>query len=131
MGSLVEMFKLNKELNIDDINQLNRIQKKMDAIIHSKALSNERGKFQDNQEEVFIEKLNNQNKIEMPILKKEIKNNLIVGSLSLINYLFFTKISPHFKTVNSIGYYKQIFLFTFCICPLTISLYFSKLNLKI
>jgi hypothetical protein len=73
----------------------------------------------------FLQSLDNRN------INMELKNNIIVGMISLSSYLYFTKISKMFNSVHSIALFRPIFLFTFCGAPILISFYFSYLNLNL
>jgi hypothetical protein len=69
--------------------------------------------------------------VDRNFLKNEIKQNALFGILSLSSYIYFTRISKIFYRTQVIALFRSLFLFTFCMAPVIISLYFTKLNISL
>jgi hypothetical protein len=117
----------NKLFENDDDIKLQNIRNKMNKIIQSKKIN---FLIINNEEYEGNYKLNYQFTTESKriFLKHEIIKNILILTISTSVYVYFTKFSHYLQRINSIKYYKQIFLFTFSLCPIAISSYFSVLN---
>lgn len=130
-NDLLSIFNIKNSLEIKDEEQLKRIRKKMDLLIDSKKLnflfiSENKNK----QEEISNIKLKNiPDKILNEIYYKEvIMKNAALALISLGAYFYFDKYTNFLNKVNSIYYYKKLFLATFCFVPIMLSYNFSKMN---
>lgn len=120
-------------LDMDDANNndilIQNIENKMNKLIQNKNfqlfLFNKNLKVDNNTKS--LDKTNFIPKCKQTFLKEEFLKNSCITLTSLFSYLVFQN-SNYFKRVYSIGNYKKIFLTTFCLSPMLISLYFSYLD---
>lgn len=128
---MLKIFNLKNNLDIHDDEQLKRIKQKLDTLIESKKLEylfvrQGRGRLEN---EVYIKPRTIPKEILNEIYFKEIiQKNAIFSALSISAFLYFNRFTTFLNKVNSIFYYKNLFLFTLCFLPVVINYNFSKMN---
>jgi len=133
-NNLLKIFNLKNTLEIRDEQQLFRVRKKIDILINSKKLdflfvTNE-NKHKTAAAGLSNIKFKNIPKSLMNELyyKEVVIKNAAFGFISFATYLFFDKYSNYLHQVNSIYYYKKLFLLTYCFVPILLNFAFSKMN---
>lgn len=130
-NNLLSIFNLKNTLEIKDEEQLKRIRKKMNLLIDSKKLDflfiAENNKKADNMSTIKFKNIQNSTVKEL-YYKEVILKNTAFALISIGAYLYFNKYTGFLNTVNSIYYYKKLFLITFCVVPFFLNYNFSKMN---
>jgi hypothetical protein len=109
--------------------QINRIKNKMILLYDLKFHQNSEIKSDNKINAVFMNK-NIPQSFKKKKIKEEIKKTLFISTSAILSYIYFTKVSNMFIRVESLVIFRPIFIFTFCCCPVLISIYFSNLNYK-
>jgi hypothetical protein len=127
--TLVEQFGLNETLKINDSKILESIRNKIDInqndierYLNYKNMPSTGNTNTSTKEK----KINNTD-----FMKVELTKNSIVIASSALLYIYFTRISDYMIKANSLKIFKPVFLFTFCLAPIGISLYNTKLDYEI
>lgn len=128
--TLVEQFGLHETLKINDSKIIESIRNKINLNI------NEIEKFLNyknipNNTKTSIKFIKEKKIDYTDFMKVEFTKNLIVAASSAIIYVYFTKISDYMVKANSLKLFKPVFIFTFCLAPIGISLYNTKLDYEI
>jgi len=130
-ASLCRSFNLNKTLEIKDDKQLKRVKNKMDYLINSKKMDflfiTKNNKNQDDNSKMKFKNLSNEVLNEIYYSEVIIKN-AILSVISLGAYSYFNRFTDFLNIVNSVYYYKKLFLITFCVLPILLNFKFSKMN---
>lgn len=130
---LISIFDLdnNLQINKEDPLILDRITQKMDLIIENKKFDYLYQREQKEEGENLndpIPSLASREKTLLVNWKEVMTRTTLISLLSLTSYIYFKKYSDFLYKATTVKFYPQVFLFTFCVAPLSLNIYLTKLD---